>query len=202
MTTNQSAKLHLVDHSQKLPGGTIGKSVEFFVSDAEMYCRTMGKTFVFNDFPDFVKSAVRKDMSANPTKVAALVKWGLLDEDSQMRQYLFCLYGGHDDNPDICEDGTLQPSEYVDCGRRCGKCEFEGILCNSLQVQYGVLSSQEIKTLILIGNNAKDNEIAESLFVSKHTVRYYKDEIMRKAGFENERKTALVGLAFKLGLVR
>jgi DNA-binding CsgD family transcriptional regulator len=162
----------------------------------------MGKTFVFNDFPDFVKSAVRKDMSANPTKVAALVKWGLLDEDSQMRQYLFCLYGGHDDNPDICEDGTLQPSEYVDCGRRCGKCEFEGILCNSLQVQYGVLSSQEIKTLILIGNNAKDNEIAESLFVSKHTVRYYKDEIMRKAGFENERKTALVGLAFKLGLVR
>lgn len=197
-----TSKLHLVDHSQKLPGGTVGKSVEFFVNENEMHCRTMGKTFEFCQFPDFVKAAVRKDMKANPVKIAALVKWGLLDEDSQMRQYLFCLYGGHDDNPDICEDGTLQPSEYVDCGRRCGKCEFEGILCNSLQVQYGVLSSQEIKTLILIANNAKDKEIADSLFVSTHTVRYYKDEIMRKAGFENERKTALVGLAFKLGLVK
>lgn len=202
MKTNQTAKLHLIDHSQKLPGGTIGRSVEFFVNENEMYCRTLGQTFVFDNFPAWVVAIVEKDMKRNPQKVARLVMWGLTSLKDQMRQYLFCLYGGHDDRPDICEDGTMQPSEYVDCGLRCGKCAHEGFLCNSLELKNGVLSSQEIKTLILIGNNAKDKEIADSIFVSTHTVRYYKDEIMRKAGFENERKTALVGLAFKLGLVK
>jgi DNA-binding CsgD family transcriptional regulator len=197
-----NGKLHLIDHSQKLPGGTLGRSVEFFVSEGEMYCRTGGSTYAFEVFPGWVKNIVIADMEKHPSKIERLVMWGLKDLDSQMRQYLFCLYGGHDDNPDICEDGTMQPSEYVDCGLRCGKCEHEGFLCNSLQLPNGVLTDQEIKTLIMIGNNAIDKEIADALCVSDFTIRYYKDQIMKKAGFVNERKTALVGLAYKLGLVK
>ncbi|MFN0254475.1 response regulator transcription factor [Pedobacter ureilyticus] len=195
-------QLHLIDHSQKLPGGTIDKSVEFFVHDGEMFCRTEGETHKFDDFPQWVIDIVQKDMDKHPEKIGYLVEWGLLTQDGQMRQYLFCLYGGHDDNPDIDENGIVQQSEYVDCGLRCGKCDYEGKICNSLQLQHGRLSSQEIKTLILIGNNALDKEIADELFVSEGTIRYYKNEIMRKAGMANERKTALVGLAFKLGLVK
>lgn len=198
----KNVKLHLLDHRQKLPGGTIGKSVEFFVHENEMHCRTLGRTYSFYEFPKWVKNIVKSDMDKNPQKIARLVMWGLTTLDDQMRQYLFCLYGGHDDNPDICEDGTMQPTEYVDCGLRCGKCEHEGFLCNSLQLPNGLLNSQEIKALILIGNSKLDKEIASEMCVSKFTVRYYKDEIMRKAGFENERKTALVGLAYKLGLVK
>lgn len=193
--------LHLVD-SSKLPAGTIDNSVEFFVHEEEIHCRTEGKTYCFDDFPDWVTDIVRSDMDNNPDKIGYLVEWGLLNEDGQMRQYLYCLYGGHDDDPDINSFGIMQPSEYVDCGLRCGKCEFEGKLCNSLQLPNGTLSSQEIKTLILIGKNALDKEIADEIFVSPATIRYYKDEILRKAGMPNERKTALVGLAYKLGLVK
>lgn len=197
-----NGKLHLIDYSQKLPGGTIDKSVEFFVHDGEMYCRTEGETHSFDNFPEWVREIIQADMDKHPHKIGYLVEWGLLTEDGQMRQYLFCLYGGHDDNPDIDQNGVVQPSEYVDCGLRCGKCDYEGKICNSLQLKNGRLSSQEIKTLILIGNNALDKEIVDELCVSEGTVRYYKNEIMRKAGMANERKTALVGLAFKLGLVK
>ena len=197
-----NGELHLIDYSQKLPGGTIDRSVEFFVHDGEMYCRTEGETYPFDEFPDWLLEIVQADMDKNPEKIGYLVEWGLLTDDGQMRQYLFCLYGGHDDNPDIDEEGNMQPSEYVDCGLRCGKCKFEGKICNSLELPHGRLSSQEIKTIMLIGKNALDKEIADEIYVSMGTVRYYKDEILRKAGMANERKTALVGLAYKLGLVK
>lgn len=197
-----NGQLHLIDHSQKLPGGTIDKSVEFFVHEGEIMCRTKGKTYYFDEFPDRVRNIVQADMDKNPDKIAYLIDWGLLSEDSQMRQYIFCLYGGHDDNPDICDDGRMQPSEYVDCGLRCGKCKYEGKICNSLQLENGTLSANEIATLKLIGINQLDKEISNQLCVSDATVRYYKNEILRKAGMPNERKTALVGLAFKLGLVK
>lgn len=195
-------ELHLVDHSQKLPGGTIDKSVEFFVHDGEMYCRTEGETHCYDEFPEWVLEIVKADMEKNFEKVGYLVEWGLLTEDGQIRQYLFCLYGGHDDNPDIDEDGNMQQSEYVDCGLRCGKCQFEGKICNSLELPHGRLSSLQIKTLQMIGKGDLDKEIADALFVSEGTVRYYKNEILRKAGMPNERKTALVGLAYQHGLVK
>lgn len=195
-------KLILTDHSQKLPGGSVDASGEFFVHDGEMYVRTKGITYSFDQFPQYIKDMVSDDMDKNPSKVAALVKWGLLDLYSQMRQYLFCLYGGHDDNPDFDENGVLQQTEYVDCGRRCGanKCKFEGELCNSIVVKNGILNSKEIAVLKMIAEGYLDKEIAATLFISDQTVRYYKDSLCKKSGLE--RKPALSGLAYMLGLIK
>ena len=194
--------LILTGITQRLPGGSVDASGEFFAHEGEMYVRTKGVTYSFNEFPQYIKDMVSADMDKNPVKIGALVKWGLLDLDSQMRQYLYCLYGGHDDNPDFDEHGVLLQTEYVDCGRRCGanKCEFEGELCNSLTVKNGVLNSKEITVLKMIAEGYLDKEIASALFISDQTVRYYKDSLCKKSGLE--RKPALSGLAYMLGLIK
>jgi len=193
--------LHLIDHSQTLPGGTVDKSVEFFVHNNDMWCRSNGVSYPFEMFPAWIIDIVNADMAKYPEKIVELVKWGLLDSDSQMKQYLFCLYGGHDDNADIDTNGVMQQSEYVDCGLRCGKCSYEGKLCNSLKLVNGTLSAKEISFLKLSAVGRLDKEIADELCVSEHTVRYYKDQILEKAGLIGERKAVWIGLPYTLGMI-
>jgi DNA-binding CsgD family transcriptional regulator len=190
--------MNLVDHNQRIPGGIIDKSVEFFLYENEVMCMHDGNKYSFDDFPAEIIEIVNQEMAKDDVAIASLVDWGMVDLNSQMRQYIACKWGGYDSNPDICTTGKIQPAEYVECGRR-DICKYQGKLCTSIKVQNGLLTKNEIDVLKGIGEFLLDKEIADKLFISEHTVRHRKDSICRKSGLE--RKPALVGLAFKLGLV-
>lgn len=191
-------ELNLVDHSKVTPSVLMDTSVEFFIHEEKLYCVTDGHRYGFEDFPVWVKETMNQDMEVNPIAVNCLIDWGLEESEPQMKQYIACRHGGYDDRPDISADGIVQTSEYVGCGRR-GKCKYEGKLCTSLQLENGTLTKSEIAVLTEVGQGFLDKEIADKLNISLHTIRHHKDSICRKSGLE--RKPALVGLAFKLGLI-
>jgi DNA-binding CsgD family transcriptional regulator len=193
-----NTKLNLVDKNQKITPGLIDASVEFFLHDNEVLCITNGQTYAFSNFPTRVKNIVNEDMVKNTIAVDSLIDWGFEDLDSQMRQYISCRHGGHDTNADIDVDGNIQPSEYVNCGRR-GVCPYEGKICTSIELGNGILTRSEVAVLMQIGLGLLDKEIADLLNISEHTIRHHKDSIARKSGLD--RKPALVGLAYQLGLI-
>jgi len=191
-------KLNLVDHSKVTPSVLMDTSVEFFLNNEKLYCVTDGQRYEFDEFPVWVVETMNLDMAANPKAIECLIDWGFEETGPQMKQYIACRHGGYDERPDICADGTVQTSEYVACGLR-GQCKYEGKLCTSLQLKNGSLTRREIEVLIEVANALLDKEIADKLCMSEHTVRHHKDNISRKSGLV--RKNALVGLAYKLGLV-
>jgi len=139
-------KLNLVDNSQTIPAGMVDESVEFFLHEDEVYCQTSGHVHSFDNFPKRVIDIMNADMAKYPEKIDCLIDWGLEEEGPQMRQYIACLHGGHDSSADICKDGNVQPSEYVNCGKR-GECKYEGKLCNSIVLPNGTLTKSEISVL-------------------------------------------------------
>jgi len=192
--------MNLVDHNQVIPAGLIDTSVEFFLHEGEVNCMYNGQRYKFDDFPAAVIDPINEDLGENPEAGSCLVDWGKTDLQSQLRQYIACRHGGYDSRPDICVDGKIQPAEFVNCGRR-GSCPYEGRLCTAIQVsEDSYLNQEELKTLRLIGEEHLDKEIADKLNISIHTVRHRKDSIAKKANLE--RKPALVGLAYRLGLVK
>lgn len=195
--------MNLIDFNQRIPAGLLNDGTgEFYINNNEMHLSYRTHQFTFDDFPAHINDLVDADMDQHPIAVGCLIdNFNLLDQKSQRRQYLACRHGGFDNQPDITADGKLTPSEYVDCGKRGGQCKSEGKLCTSILLPHGKLTEREIMVLTDIGSGLLDKEIAAKREMSEHSVRHLKDSIARKSGLQNERKTALVGLAYKLGLV-
>ena len=193
--------MNLIDKAQQLPAGLVDNSIEFFIHEHEVKCLYGGKTYTFNEFPQAVIDIVDADMAENPKAMKALLDWDITDFNEQMRQYIACRFGGFDSNPDICNDGKLQPAEYVDCGRR-GKCKYEGKLCTSIVVANGMLTKKEVEVLRLIGSGLLDKEICDQMNppITNDTLRSHKDNISTKAGIS--RKSEMTALAYKHGLLK
>lgn len=190
--------MNLIDQKQSLPAGLTSKSIEFFLHEHEVKCLYNGQAYTFNNFPAEVLDLVDKDMAENPKAIKALIDWDITDPNEQVRQYIACRFGGFDNTADINEDGTTQPSEYVECGRR-GLCKYEGKLCTSIKVANGVLTKREIEVLKCIAIGMLDKEICDQLCISQDTLRSHKDSISQKANVT--RKAGLVALAYQLGLL-
>lgn len=191
--------MNFIDRKQSLPPGLMDNSVEFFIYNHEIWCLYKGEKYSFNDFPQEIIDIVDADMAANPKAMKALVEWDITDPDERMRQYIACRFGGFDNNPDICDNGIIQPAEYVDCGRRNGLCDYEGKLCSSIVLSNGTLTKREIEVLTLIGREMLDKEICDSLQMAHDTLRNHKDNISVKNG--STRKAGLAILAYKYKLI-
>jgi DNA-binding NarL/FixJ family response regulator len=61
------------------------------------------------------------------------------------------------------------------------------------------LSSREVEILQLIADGYRDREIAESLFLSQHTVANHVRNILGKLGVST--RAAAIGVAFRSGLI-
>lgn len=193
--------LNLTDFKQVIPPGVNDNSVEFYVDkeSGTLRCMCDGQRYVYPDVPQWIKDKVNEDMSNNPDRISCLIDWGFEESVSQMGQYIACVYGGYDSTPDIDAEGIMQPSEYVDCGRRCGLCPYEGKLCASIQLEKGILTEMNIKVLKSTGKGMLDKEIADEHGISIHTVRHNKDSISKKSGLS--RKPAFTALALELRLI-
>ncbi|WP_231489864.1 response regulator transcription factor [Pedobacter sp. Leaf170] len=184
------------NHS-KLIAGLVDKGVEFFVHQNEIKCVHDGKTFTYEEFPQWIFDKISDDMLSNPEALKSLAKWENLSQEDYMRQYIYCRYGGLDTEPDISVEGELSYAEYFDCGLR-GTCNYEGKLCCTIKVANGHLTKSEIEILKRIDKSYKI--IADELFVSTDTVSGHIQNIMKKTELNN--KVELAIFATKKGFVK
>lgn len=168
----------------KLPAGLTDKGVEFFVKHQLIYCIHDGKVLKYEEIPQFILDIVDADMVKQPDAMKALTDWDLTSLQEMRKQYIFCRFGGFDADPDISENGSVDHTEYFDCGRR-GRCKHEGKLCSAIKVRNGYLTKQEIIVMKCIARGRTYEQCADELFISTNTVSSHIQNIKEKTGFES-----------------
>jgi len=181
----------------KLYAGIADKGVEFFINRNDIWCFHAGKIYKgYENIPEHIIEMVRQDMLKHPEALKSLAEWENLSEDDYVRQYIYCRFGGMDEEPDIDKEGKINYTEYFDCGLR-GKCKYEGRLCCTIKVDQGHLTKTELKVLKRI--TLLDKEIASELYVSIDTISSHLQSIRAKTGLAN--KVELAVFAHKKGLI-
>lgn len=183
---------------QVIPAGLEDSSVEFYVHNGAIKCLHNGSTYLWEEIPSFIKEIVENDMSAHPEAIKALVDWNIVDGDEMMKQYIICRFGGFDLEPDIDKNGGIEYTEYFDCGRR-GKCNFEGKLCATIQVQNGHLTKAELAVLRKVANGNPNKIIAADLDISEDTVSTHNQNIQKKLGVFT--KQEMVAFAIRKNII-
>ncbi|MDX3913810.1 MAG: LuxR C-terminal-related transcriptional regulator [Pseudosphingobacterium sp.] len=166
----------------KLPAGLTDKGVEFFVKEQQIYCIHDEKIFKYQDIPQYILDIIDADMVKQPEAMRALNDWDLTTIEEMRKQYIFCRFGGFDTDPDISENGTVDHTEYFDCGRR-GRCKQEGKLCSAIKVANGHLTKQEINVMKCIARGCTYEQCADELNISTNTVSSHIQNIKEKTGF-------------------
>lgn len=182
---------------QTLPPGLLDTGVEFLIHDNELKCLHAGTVYTWGDIPQWILDRVQEDMLEHPEAISALLDWDLKQSDEQMRQYIICRFGGFDNDPDISAQGTIDYTEYFDCGRR-GNCSYEGKLCSTIKAPNGILTKQELTVLKLVTNNYMNKEIASILNISEETVSSHNQNIQRKIGVDNKLGMAIWAIDKKI----
>lgn len=182
--------------TSRIPAGLVDKSVEFFWHQNEIKCTYNGKTYVFDEFPQYVIDKVLEDMESDPVALKSLAHWENLDDDGRLRQWIFCRFGAFDMEPDIDKNGNIEYTEYFDCGFR-GICKHEGKLCRTIKVDHGVLTKTELEILKHV--ELPDKLIADQLSISIETVSTHWQNIRQKTGKRN--KIELAVLANQKGII-
>ncbi|MCY1720211.1 LuxR C-terminal-related transcriptional regulator [Prolixibacteraceae bacterium Z1-6] len=117
---------------------------------------------------------------------------GMHGEGSEMayarvRNFFVCNFSVKDGRPDIDEDWNFD-LENVPCpARLTGRCK-DGI-CNPKMVS--ALSDREIEVLKLFAQGFDENEIGETLFISKNTVHNHINNMYKKLGIAGKSVPAL-----------
>lgn len=93
-----------------------------------------------------------------------------------IRRFIKCNFGLYDNMIDIDENWNFH-FEFVGCPLR-GECKFFNIICNPKFNSN--LSDAELRVMELCHHGKKDEEIAERLFISTHTVKNHRKNVFRK----------------------
>lgn len=182
MTTNTATS------QNGLISALVSNCVEFFFHKNEVYCLHNGVRYNYEKIPAWIIEIIEKDMVSNPEAIKALATWENLTIENYIRQYITCRFGGNDDLVDIEEDGTINYTEFFECGLR-GQCNYEGKLCTSIRVANGHISKTEISVLKLI--NLPDKLIADKLNISQETVVTHQQNIRNKTGCRSKVELAI-----------
>jgi DNA-binding CsgD family transcriptional regulator len=165
--------------NKTLPAGLVDSGVEFFAFRNEVMCLHNGRTFYFEEIPSFILEIVEQDMMAHPEALRSLADWNIHRHEDMLRQYIYCRFGGFDNDPDIDSTGKIDHTEYFDCGQR-GVCRFEGKLCCTIKAENGNLTKQELEVLKRV--QLPDKQIADELNISVETVSSHWQNIRNKTG--------------------
>jgi len=159
-----------------------GKGAEFFTHEDEPLVTYKRAQYHLDEAPRYIHNILDNFLSNNPDKAEAYKD--MAGEQGVKEQCVKCLFGNLDGEPDLTDDGVLVP-EYVDCPNR-GKCKWEGIGCLSVRpCKFGLSTrEQEIADLADLTNE----QIAEQLFLSQHTISTHLQNIQRKMGVKNKRQ--------------
>jgi len=96
-----------------LPGDN---RVEFFAHDFDVLCFHNGKTWSYNEFPDYICLAVIAHMAENPHLVKEVQENTLMDFGGDFsKRYTYYIFGGLNLTPDIDLDGTMNGCDFFNC---------------------------------------------------------------------------------------
>lgn len=93
-----------------------------------------------------------------------------------VRRFIKCNFGLYDNMIDIDENWNFR-FEFVGCPLR-GECKGFNVICNPKF--NSTLSDSQLRVMELCYRGKKDEEIAEMLFISTHTVRNHRKNSFRK----------------------
>jgi len=182
--------------NKNLPAGLIDGNLELFAVGKKVKAIYKGEVISFGDLPEEIKEAFRTEIVKDKEALLSLSAMGHTTDKDMLLQYVFCNYGGFDNEADFKKG--VGKKEYWDCGRR-GKCNFEGKLCKNITINGKPLTPREIQVIKLIASGYLDKEISGLLFISISTVATHKDNIYKKTGTTT--KVELAVLATKLNLI-
>ncbi|MCZ4244923.1 helix-turn-helix domain-containing protein [Pedobacter punctiformis] len=156
-----------------------GSGAEFFTHDNQPMVSYQRRQYDLEDAPIPIHNALENYLKAHPDKVMAYRD--MAGADKVKDQCVKCLFSNLDGMPDLTDDGVLTP-EFVNCSSR-GKCKWEGIGC--LRDPFG-LSERESQIADLA--DLTNEEIADKLYLSKHTVSTHLQNVQRKVGVRNKKQ--------------
>jgi DNA-binding CsgD family transcriptional regulator len=131
----------------------------------------------FSEADDETRLQLQLNLTRDLVAQGALHHLGITDPEERLRKFVFCRYGGFDDQADI--EGDKFHPEYFDCGKR-GNCPVEGRLCHHIKAANGFLTPREIEIIKLISQDLADKEIADKLGISFHTASTHIVNIRKK----------------------
>ena len=168
----------------KLPGAK-NQDIEFYSdTGTDLNMISDGKIISYKDFDKQTIELLRRELESDERALKCLSF--IPDPAERLKRFAICRYGALNKKADLdAESNEFNDREYFDCGTR-GNCPYngEGKVCQEIIVGKEVITKQEIKIIALIAEDLTDKEIADKLFISKHTVTTHRQNITRKTGLK------------------
>jgi DNA-binding CsgD family transcriptional regulator len=181
----------------QLPAGLADKNLEIYFHDGELKAIYQGKTQDFIELPGAIRDIFEVHLIRDTAAVHSLQHdMNILDGTDMLIQYVKCVFGGFDLNPDL--RGTKTTPECWDCGYH-GTCPGEGKVCKMPAGPMGVLSKREYQVAILAAKGKFDKEIAFELHLEESSVREYLKRVRCKVEANN--RIELMLWAQRMGLI-
>lgn len=165
--------------SQRLPGGLRDANLEVYAFGNDLWALYNGSESLFFDLPEDVIAVFRDDMLSNEPAMDMLIDLGITDPNDQLRQYVWCNFGGFNLHPDY-SNGRLSP-DYWDCGSR-GDCPFEGKVCRPFNIGGILVTQRELQFIRLVAIGLADKQIASRLRIAYNTATKHRQNIEHKLG--------------------
>jgi hypothetical protein len=174
-----------------------GRGTEMFAEKSEAFIIHGGNTTTVEEAPDKIKCIILNYIESDKKMNAAYESMVGSNPNDKISQCIRCRFANLDGTPDIDDKGVLSP-EFVNCAKRGGTCQFEGIGCEKFAMVNGVkVTDGEIRVFNLCFLDAKS--IADKLFMSHHTVNTHLKNMRNRFGVEST--SMLVAIACDHGFI-
>lgn len=160
---------------------------EFYTCDNRVYCIADGKSAeVTEKDTEFIDELLSRIENFYPEACKALKESYAKSSTNQqyfkyliVRRFLKCNFGNLDTTDQDLNDEGIFRFEKVSCPMR-GECKFEGIIC--MPKFSSKLSDAEMRVMRIYYQNKDVEEIADTLYLSVHTVKNHIKSVYSKLG--------------------
>lgn len=166
-------------------------TVEFYANAGTAYAFIHGVQLPISSWPLRIVEMIRTDLDKHPGAESALERMGITDPVEQINQYVMCMYGELNLEPDFINYKPSQDTEFTSLICSSQNCQFRGILCKLVHADYGDLTAREVDICKLLADDNTCNDIALALGISVNTVNTHITNILPKIGVRNARAAAV-----------
>jgi DNA-binding CsgD family transcriptional regulator len=175
--------------------------IEFSISEngMDILCRKEGKYSILSesdtDLIDQMYCRIREDYTEAFDALMKIYQGAWQFKWLCVRRFIKCNFARQDEIDDIQSDGRFV-LEFVSCPLR-GECQYDHIICCP---KFNTnLTTREIEIIKLIVAGLEDEEIANKLFISYHTVCNHRRHVHSKLGTSS--KAEIVDWAYRNKIV-
>jgi DNA-binding CsgD family transcriptional regulator len=175
-----------------IPAGLVDNNAEIFSDvDGSLKGTYRGRIYTFNNLPKTVYNYLSKlyNETDSKTKDALRNYFNCKNYNEELKQWLYCNFGGFDHVPDFNEQGE-PVKEYWECGKR-EHCPYRGIVCQPECMKGKGLSLREEEIIKCIARGFTDQETADELNITLNTARTHERNIRKKLDMNHRTEIAI-----------